>query len=422
MATFTVGPNSAVDITALPVSQIFNYHFFSYTTSYLRLYDDANNYTQFNGSITFNPVTQVVTSGELTGVEYMSGGNIVFTMTNLSYSAAQYYLLTATQPQDVIADVLSGNDTFQGAALSDVLYGYAGNDSINGGGGGDTMVGGLGNDVYTVDTVADRVYESAGEGSDTVRSAVTFSLLAGQEIEILQTTNTHGTGILNLSGNALGQRIYGNDGRNFINGAGGADSMYGYAGNDVYLVDNIADRCYECGGGGLDLIKASISYRIQEGTSVDWLQTNSTAGTATINLTGNANSNRIYGNAGNNVLAGREGNDFLNAFGGNDIFRFDTALGPSNVDTIYTYTIANDKIWLSSAIFTNLGPLAASNYLDSSAFVAGAAAQDADDRIIYNAANGQLLYDADGSGAGAAVLFAILPTALAMTAAEFQIV
>jgi Ca2+-binding RTX toxin-like protein len=36
------------------------------------------------------------------------------------------------------------------------------------------------------------------------------------------------------------------------------------------------------------------------------------------------------------------------------------------------------------------------------------AAQDADDRLIYNTSNGVLLYDADGSGAGQSVRIAVL--------------
>jgi serralysin len=46
------------------------------------------------------------------------------------------------------------------------------------------------------------------------------------------------------------------------------------------------------------------------------------------------------------------------------------------------------------------------------------AAADADDRIIYNSATGQLYFDADGAG-GAGVLFATLGTDLALTSADF---
>jgi serralysin len=45
--------------------------------------------------------------------------------------------------------------------------------------------------------------------------------------------------------------------------------------------------------------------------------------------------------------------------------------------------------------------------LDPDAFHIGAAAVDAEDRIIYNEVNGNLSYDADGVGGAAATHFAI---------------
>ena len=60
--------------------------------------------------------------------------------------------------------------------------------------------------------------------------------------------------------------------------------------------------------------------------------------------------------------------------------------------------------------------------LAAGAFRTGAAAADADDRIIYNSATGALMFDADGNGAGAAIQFATLATGLAMTNAEFLVI
>ena len=42
----------------------------------------------------------------------------------------------------------------------------------------DTLIGGLGNDIYAVDNVGDVVTEKAGEGTDTVKSSVTYTLSA----------------------------------------------------------------------------------------------------------------------------------------------------------------------------------------------------------------------------------------------------
>lgn len=44
------------------------------------------------------------------------------------------------------------------------------------------------------------------------------------------------------------------------------------------------------------------------------------------------------------------------------------------------------------------------------------------DRIVYNSATGQLFYDSDGSGAGAAVLFATLQTGLGLAASDFEVI
>ena len=62
--------------------------------------------------------------------------------------------------------------------------------------------------------------------------------------------------------------------------------------------------------------------------------------------------------------------------------------------------MANDTIQLDRTVFaaiTTLGTLSAA------AFFSGTAAHDASDRIIYNAATGNLFYDSDGTGENAAV-------------------
>jgi len=73
---------------------------------------------------------------------------------------------------------------------------------------------------------------------------------------------------------------------------------------------------------------------------------------------------------------------------------------------------------LENDLFTSLpnGALAAG------AFVVGTAAQDADDRIVYNPTTGALFFDADGNGAGAAVQFAVLSGAPALAASDFTVI
>jgi serralysin len=60
--------------------------------------------------------------------------------------------------------------------------------------------------------------------------------------------------------------------------------------------------------------------------------------------------------------------------------------------------------------------------LANSAFVIGTAAQDADDRFIYDSATGNLYYDADGNGAGAAMLFATLSNHPTLAASDIVVI
>jgi len=131
-------------------------------------------------------------------------------------------------------------------------------------------------------------------------------------------------------------------------------------------------------------------------------------------LNGGDGADTLYGRNGTDTLDGGLGADTL--FGGNDAdtFVFSTTLGASNIDTIGAFSVVDDTIQLSLSIFSAFGAT-----LDAGEFRIGAAAADADDFIIYDAATGALYYDADGNGGGAAVQFATLGVGLALTAADF---
>ena len=83
----------------------------------------------------------------------------------------------------------------------------------------------------------------------------------------------------------------------------------------------------------------------------------------------------------------------------------------TNKDTITDFAKGVDKLQYSKAVFTELGAVGA---LDTSQFVAGnfTAGQDTSDRIVYNTSTGVLYYDADGSGADAAVAVALIGVAV----------
>jgi Ca2+-binding RTX toxin-like protein len=195
--------------------------------------------------------------------------------------------------------------------------------------------------------------------------------------------------------------------------------MLGGAGDDLYFVDNAGDAVGELVGEGNDAVAAGVSYTLTGGASIELMTTGFIGGTGAIDLTGNELGNQIWGNNGANVLNGGAGNDVLFGFGGADTFAFTTALGAGNVDVIGDFTSGTDKIALDDAVFTAMGSLGA---LNPNAFVAGTAAGDADDRIIYDAATGNIYYDADGNGGGAQVLFANVGVGNTLLASDFQVI
>lgn len=231
--------------------------------------------------------------------------------------------ITGSNGNDVIegltgADTLSGrdgNDTLQGGDGSDTLYGGggsdiltggAGNDVLDGGVGIDRMTGGIGDDTYGVTTTSDKIVELANEGTDTVRSSISWTL--GTNLENLELVDA----AANATGNAYANRLTGNNGNNILDGKSGTDTMVGRGGDDSYVVDNAGDKVIEQAGEGKDTVNSSVSWTL--GANVEALRLTGNAA----NGTGNRDANWISGNDIANTLDGGEGNDVLIGNGGND--------------------------------------------------------------------------------------------------------
>jgi Ca2+-binding RTX toxin-like protein len=101
------------------------------------------------------------------------------------------------------------------------------------------------------------------------------------------------------------------------------------------------------------------------------------------------------------------------------VFRFNTALGANNVDTITDFKVNVDEIELDNAIFKVLG-----TSLTASEFVANASgtAQNGAQHILYDTTDGRLFYDADGQGGQARVHFATLKAGLALDHLDFDVI
>jgi Ca2+-binding RTX toxin-like protein len=131
-------------------------------------------------------------------------------------------------------DQLWGNDEnnqFAGLDGNDTLKGYGGNDWLMGNAGVDTMIGGTGDDHYYVGEAGDAVIEWADGGlDDVVYASISYTLPDNVETLALTEGNPL-TGI----GNALGNKMLGNDGPNVINGMGGQDRYWGNGGGDFFV-------------------------------------------------------------------------------------------------------------------------------------------------------------------------------------------
>ena len=258
-----------------------------------------------------------------------------------------------------------GNDTLVGGLGNDTLQGGDGNDILEGQEGTDALQGGLNDDTYIVDADvtfgADTFTELANAGTDTVdfsqtSAGVTFSLVS----TAIQTIAANGSVKLNLgttfenvNGGSGNDTLTGNTLANRMTGNAGNDTLVGSTGNDTYVYDADSpqgtDTITETTTGGVDLIDLSATTTV--GANVN-------LGLATVqvvnpnlslilgafiedvsgtqmgdNLRGNASNNVLLGNGGNDTLEGLAGNDTLN--GGGDFNRYlfdaDSALGTDTV-------------------------------------------------------------------------------------------
>jgi Ca2+-binding RTX toxin-like protein len=232
----------------------------------------------------------------------------------------------------------AGNDTLLGAAGNDSLVGGTGHDSLDGGTGTDMMVGGTGDDRYVIDSSADRAFEYASAGFDTIVSSVAKDLRVSwaQFIEGLLYT---GTAAATLHGNAGNNRVesrgtagdvlYGYDGHDTLDGGAGTaiDTLNGGDGNDVYVVD-AGDVVNEALDEGIDtLVGAKLSLGGSYATTVENLFYTGATGKSVI---GNALANVVSGGTGNDTVNGSTGNDTV--LGG---LGTDTVLGGTGNDLLY---------------------------------------------------------------------------------------
>lgn len=167
-------------------------------------------------------------------------------------------------------------NTLTGNSGNNSLSGAAGNDTLMGGGGADTLRGGTGDDQMHIDSADDRVIEDAGEGLDTVLSAIDYSLTDNVENLVLATGATNG------QGNDLANRLTGNDVDNVLTGGAGNDTLDGGKGVDrAVLLNTSSGYQFSLSGGQLRVTDNDSLNGVDEGsdTLIDIEQVQFTDGT-----------------------------------------------------------------------------------------------------------------------------------------------
>jgi Ca2+-binding RTX toxin-like protein len=286
----------------------------------------------------------------------------------------------------------SANNFIFGSDGNDKLFGNAGNDTLRGGSGADTLLGGSGNDTYIVDAL-DVITENAGEGTDTVISATTYTL--GANLENLTLSDA---AVADGTGNDLNNFILGNAANNHITAKGGNDQVNGRGGDD--LIDGGTGNDSLTGDIGNDTLMGSSGNDVLNGNDGNDVLSGGT-GNDTLNG-GNGNDLIEGGNAGNDVLTGGAGNDQFK-FGSPDGNTSSTPFGSANTDRITDFTIGTDKIVLRKTVgFSALQSAVGSN-LNASEFAivtSDSQAATSSAKIVYNSVNGNLFYNQNGSTSG----------------------
>jgi Ca2+-binding RTX toxin-like protein len=255
--------------------------------------------------------------------------------TDLVQSSVSFNL-TGTEAENL---TLTGGSAINGtgSVVVNTITGNTAANTLDGGAGADTLIGGTGNDVYIVDNVADVTTENVGEGTDTVRASVNWTLAANVENLVLTgVTNINGTGNTGVN------IITGNDGNNTLDGAAGADTMSGGLGDDTYIVD-ATDTIVENAAEGTDTVSSALTFTLAAN-----FENLTLTGAGNIDGTGNSVANILNGNTGNNVLDGGAGADTMAGGAGNDTYVVDevgdvvtegAGAGTDTVQSAVSYTL-----------------------------------------------------------------------------------
>lgn len=141
----------------------------------------------------------------------------------------------------------------------------------------------------------------------------------------------YGTNNINLTGNALDNKLGGSNGKNTLLGAGGDDEIRGYGGADNLdggsgrdlIFGGSGNDTLEGGNGADDLRGGSNNDILRGSNGVDRLTGDNGnddlfGGSGNDNMSGGNGTDELFGGAGNDTMSGGNGADYLSGSSGND--------------------------------------------------------------------------------------------------------
>ncbi|CAN7458544.1 calcium-binding protein [Rhizobium sp. LjRoot254] len=317
--------------------------------------------------------------------------------------------------------LLNRADKLNGSGGHDDLYGFAGNDVLNGKGGDDFLVGGEGKDTYDGGAgTADQLSFADSRGNPNAVGGIVLDAAKGTVTDTFGNAETF-KNIEDFRGSQFADSMKGSGRDERFMGIGGRDTIDGRGGFDIVRYNRDENQ----GGLGIGIFADLEDGRVTDGFDRTDKVSNieGVIGTNYIDvLTGNAKDNFLRGEDGDDTISGGAGNDELVGGGGSEIFIFDTALNEeSNVDSIQDFDVSDELIQLDVTIFTAFSgggtPIAEEFLLVGEGD--DLAATTAEQRLIYDSVNGDIYYDADGSGVGAMTRFAHVEAGLLLTNENF---
>jgi serralysin len=158
------------------------------------------------------------------------------------------------------------------------------------------------------------------------------------------------SGVENVVGSKFADTLFGDDGKNrleggddddLLDGRGGSDRMIGGRGDDTYVVGQAGDRIVELSCGGVDTVRVvgGSSYSLR-GNVENLTYAGDYAGIVRFTANGNGLVNTLTGGPGVDKINGRGGDDTLIGLGGDDRFA-----GGSGSDTfVFAPGFGNDVV------------------------------------------------------------------------------